>query len=197
MCLLSKLSWLPLLNYSLWQSEAQATHGGKDSHAFGVGVIWKKKDKSTSPLARLSLGILCLSSSHCGTSLLRIGFLLGFDIANWIFYGLGKGTYYYFFLVCLFYLALVFMTSEDPYRRFKDRLRFIGFMNNKIKLLLLVELLVGCGFNVVSPKCTWCMVLSASFPFFFSIWTVLRYSKRTLRSQIIVFHFPGELHPLA
>lgn len=37
-----------------------------------------------------------------------------------------------------FYLALVFMTSEGPHRHLKDRLGIIDFMNNKIKLLLLV-----------------------------------------------------------
>lgn len=117
--------------------------------AGGAGHTWRERfprfccgndmgeDKSSSTLARVSLRILGLSSSHCSTSLLWIGILLGFDIANWTFYGLCL-------FIFIFNLALVFMTSEDPYRHFKDRFIFIGFMNNKIKLLVLLLVYRWC-----------------------------------------------------
>lgn len=100
--------------------------GEKDSHALGVAAI--RERIRPRPRSHVYLSASCVYHPHAAAH-------LHYELAScWVlisqigyFMASGKAPIF-------FYLALVFMTSEDPYRCFKDRLSFIGFMNNKIKL---------------------------------------------------------------
>lgn len=122
------LSWPPLLNCSLWQSEAQATHGEKDSHALVVAAIWER-------IGPVYLSESCVYHPHTAARLY-------YELAScWVWYR--KLDILWFVERCLFFLFFIILHWYSwPLRlhidTFQDRLNFIGFMNNKINLLLVV-----------------------------------------------------------